>query len=201
MRNKELEVRSIPETAENWAKRCQFSGHFLGSNTTSRRENRTLHPGNWTSRTLWVLLCLLGMPAMARAQTNQASWESLSTLHVGQKIQVAGMKSKTVSGTFESFSDAAISLQTQSGEQTIQRQEIRGVKLIENKRRARNALIGAAVGAGAGAGIGAAAWENHGYEGGKGTGAGISAAIGAVGGAIVGALWPSHKTIYRAPGQ
>lgn len=201
MRNKELVAQTIPEVAENWAKRCQLSGHSLGSHASARRKHGTLHSGTWTSRTLWLLLFLLGMPAMVRAQTNQSSWESLSTLQVGQKIQVAGMKSKTVSGTFESFSDAAISLQTQSGEQTIQRKDIRGVKLIENKRRARNALIGAAIGAGAGAGIGAAAWENHGYEGGKGTGAGISAAIGAVGGAIVGALWPSHKTIYRATGQ
>lgn len=137
---------------------------------------------------------------MARAQTSQSPWENLSTLHAGQKIQVAGMKTKTVSGAFASFSDGAISLQTRRGEQTIERQDIRNVKLIENKRRLRNALIGAAVGAGAGAGIGAAAWENHGYAGGKGTGAGVSAAIGAVVGATVGALWPSHKTIYRAAG-
>jgi hypothetical protein len=137
---------------------------------------------------------------MACAQTSQSPWENLSTLHAGQKIQIAGMKTKTVSGTFASFSDAAISLQTQRGEQTIQRQDIRNVKLIENTRRVRNALVGAAVGAGAGAGIGAAAWENHGYAGGKGTGAGVSAAIGAVVGATVGALWPSHKTIYRAAG-
>jgi hypothetical protein len=208
MRNKELAVRSIPQVAENWAKRCQLSGHPLASHTPARPKHRTQHPGTWTSRTLWILFCLFGMPAMARAQTNQSSWENLSTLHAGQKIQVAGMKSKTVSGTFESFSDAAISLQTQSGEQTIQRKDIRSLKLMENNHRLRHALIGGAVGAGVGAGIGAAAYQPCSPSssfcvspGGRGTPAAIGAVVGLAAGAAVGALWPGHKTIYRAAGQ
>ncbi|MGA7913732.1 MAG: hypothetical protein WCA00_00750 [Candidatus Acidiferrales bacterium] len=208
MKNKELEVRTIPEVAENWAKRCQLYGHSLGSHTSARRKYDTLHSGGWTSRTLWILIFLLGMPAMVCAQTNQSSWENLSTLHAGQKIQVAGMKSKTVSGTFESFSDAAISLQTQSGEQTIQRKDIRGVKLMENHHRLRHALIGSAVGAGVGAGIGAAAYQPCSptssfciSPGGRGTPSAIGAVAGLAAGAAVGALWPSHKTIYRATGQ
>jgi hypothetical protein len=118
-------------------------------------------------------------------------------LQAGEKIQVVEMNSEKVSGTFVNVSDAAISLQEEAGSQTIQRQDVRSVKLMKAQHRLRNPLIGAGVGAGAVAGIAAASWENHGYIGGKGTGAGLGLAIGLVGGAIVGTLLPSHKTIYR----
>ena len=144
-------------------------------------------------RKFWILICVLGMPCAASAQ-----WENLNTLQAGRKIQVIE-NSKKDSGTFLSVSDKGISLQGKSGAQTIQRQDVRSVKLMENKHRLRNTLIGAAVGAGAGAGISAAAWEPHGYVGGRGTGAAVGAVIGAVGGAVVGALWPSQETIYKAP--
>jgi hypothetical protein len=144
-------------------------------------------------RKFWILACVLGMPCVVSAQ-----WENLNTLQAGQKIQVFE-NSKKESGTFLSVSDKEISLQGKSGTQTIHRQDVRSVKLMENKHRLRNTLIGAAVGAGVGAGISAAAWDPHGYVGGRGTGAAVGAVIGAVGGAVVGALWPSHETIYKAP--
>jgi hypothetical protein len=144
-------------------------------------------------RKFLILVCVLGMPCVASAQ-----WENLSTLQAGRKIQVVE-NSKKVSGTFLSVSDKEISLQGKSGAQNIQRQDVRSVRLMENKHRLRNTLIGATVGAGAGAGISAAAWEPHGYVGGRGTGAAVGAVIGAVGGAVVGTLWPSHETIYKAP--
>jgi hypothetical protein len=144
-------------------------------------------------RIFWILACLLAMPSVASAQ-----WENLNTLQAGQKIQVL-QTSKKDSGTFLSVSDKEISLQGKSGTQSIHRQDVRSVKLMENKHRLRNTLIGAAVGAGAGAGISAAAWEPRGFAGGRGTGAAVGAVIGAVGGTIVGALWPSHETIYKAP--
>ena len=144
-------------------------------------------------RIFWILACLLAMPSVASAQ-----WENLNTLQAGQKIQVL-QTSKKDSGTFLSVSDKEISLQGKSGTQSIHRQDVRSVKLMENKHRLRNTLIGAAVGAGAGAGISAAAWEPRGFAGGRGTGAAVGAVIGVAGGAVVGALWPSHETIYRAP--
>jgi hypothetical protein len=83
----------------------------------------------------------------------------LSTLHAGQKIQVVEMNSKKHSGTFVNFSDTAISFQDTAGEQTIPKQDLRRVKLMENKHRLRNTLIGAGVGAGAGTVIGAASFQ------------------------------------------
>jgi hypothetical protein len=148
----------------------------------------------------WILACLLAMPSVVSAQ-----WENLNTLQAGQKIQVV-QTSKKDSGTFLSVSDKEISLQGKSGAQTIQRQDVRSVKLMENRHRLRNTLIGSAIGAAAGAGTGAAAYQpcspTNSFcvgPGGRGLPTAIGAVIGAAGGAAVGALWPSHETIYRAP--
>jgi hypothetical protein len=159
-------------------------------------------------RNLWILIFVLAMPCVVFSQTNEASWENLSALQSGHKIQIVEMNSKKVSGTFLNVSDTMISLQKQGGEQTIQRQDVRIVKRMETKHRLRHAAIGAAIGAGAGAGIGAAAYHPCSpsdsfciQPGGRGANAGIGAAIGGVGGAVVGALWPSHRIIYRAAGS
>ena len=148
-------------------------------------------------RKLSSLICILAIPCATWAQSGQASWENLSTLQAGQKIQVVEMNSKKDSGALLNISPTAISLQEKSGEQTIQRQDVRSVKLMEHAHRLRNTLIGAAVGAGAGAGITAAAWETHGFFEGRKVGAVFGAVLGVIGGAIIGALWPSHKMIYR----
>jgi hypothetical protein len=143
-----------------------------------------------------LLICVLGLPCVSWAQTNRASWTNLSVLQAGQKIQIVDVNSKKHSGTFINVSDTAISYQEAASEQTIPKQDVGSVKLMENRHRLRNVLVGGAVGAGAGAGIGAASWENRGFLGSRGVGAGVGAVIGFVGGAIVGALLPNHKMIY-----
>lgn len=156
-------------------------------------------------RKIWFLICVLGVPGTSWAQTTQASWATLSTLHTGQKIQVVAISSKRHSGTFLSVSDTAISLQEKGGEQTMQRHDVRSVKLMKNADRLRNTLILAGVGAGVGAGIGAATFKACSSSQpfcfqpiGRGGIAAISAVIGFVGGAVVGVLLPTHHTIYTA---
>jgi hypothetical protein len=154
-------------------------------------------------RRLLFLICVVGIACASLAETNKASWANLSSLQAGQKIQVIDMSSKKHSGTFVNVSDAAISFQEVAGERTIQKQDVRSVKLMENKHRWRNSLIGAAVGGGAGAGIGAASF--HPCSGSqsfcidpdnKAIRAGVGAVIGLAVGATVGALLPSHQMIY-----
>jgi hypothetical protein len=156
---------------------------------------------------LWILFCVVGMPCAAFAQSSQSSWQNLSTLRAGQKIKViekdaTTKNTETVTGTFASVSETALTLQQKGLERMIQKQDVRTVKLMGNSHRLRNALIGGAVGAGGGAGVGAASWENRGFAGGKGIGAAVGAVIGFGVGAIVGALVPTHETvIYSATGQ
>jgi hypothetical protein len=149
-------------------------------------------------RIILFLICFVGVPCGSLAQTDQSSWANLSKLKTGEKIEIVEMTSKKHLGTFMDVSDSAISYRDRGGEQSIPKQNVRTVKLAENKERLRNALIGAGVGAGAGAGITAAAWENNGFLGSKGTGAAVGAVLGGVSGAIVGAALPDHKTVYRA---
>ena len=152
-------------------------------------------------RKLLILIFALAMPCVAFGQTDRSSWANLGALGAGHRIQVVEMNSKKVSGAFVNVTDAGISLQGPGGEQTISRQDVRSVKLMENKHRLRNAAVGAAIGAGAGAGAGAAAGRGNGGFDFTRQGAGIGAGAGAVIGTIVGALLPSHETIYRAAGK
>lgn len=148
-------------------------------------------------RVILFLICLLAIPSASLAQRDQSSWANLSSLQTGQKIEVLDMASKKHRGTFVSVSGTAITYRDSAGEQSIPKQNIRGVQLTANKRRLRNTLIGAGIGAGAGAGITAAAWESNGFLGNKGVGAAVGAVLGGFGGAVVGALLPSHHWVYR----
>jgi hypothetical protein len=151
------------------------------------------------------LISVVGIACASWAQTDQVSWANLSALRTGQKIQIVDINSKKHSGTLVNVSDTAISYRDTTGDQAIQKPEVRSVKLMANKHRLRNAGIGGSVGAGAGAGIGAATFHPCSpsqflciQPAGRGAYAGIGAAVGFAGGALVGALLPSHKMIYRA---
>jgi hypothetical protein len=149
------------------------------------------------------LICVLAIPCALFAQNSESSWANLNTIQAGEKVQVVGINSKKVSGTFQRASDAAISLQEASGAQTIQRQDVRSVKLMGHSHRLRNALIAGGVGAGVGAVIGAAADTPCSSQSfcihpfGRGAAAAIVGIVGFLAGAAVGALLPGHKTIYR----
>ncbi len=113
------------------------------------------------------------------------------------------MTSKKHSGNFVSISDTAISYRETNGEQSIPKQDVLSVKLMEHQHRLRNTLIVAGVGAGVGAGIGAALNKPCSSQsfcldaGGAALLAGVGAVLGGVGGAVVGILLPSHSTIYQ----
>jgi hypothetical protein len=150
-------------------------------------------------RNTLLLLFALAIASVSIAQTDQHSWASLGGLQPGQRIQVFETDSKTLSGTFVSFSDAAIAVRNGAGDQSVPMQNVRNVKLAKGNHRGRNTLIGAAIGVGVGAGITAAVWEHSGWLGGKGNGAAVGAVIGGLVGAVVGVSSPSHSTVYSAP--
>ncbi|HEX5234100.1 MAG TPA: hypothetical protein VFW25_02085 [Silvibacterium sp.] len=148
-------------------------------------------------RKFMLLMCAFGVSCATFAQTNRGSWENLGKVTPGQKIQIFEITEQKHSGTFVSVSDSAISFTDAAGSESVPRQNVKSVKLLNSSHRLLHGLIGAGMGAGAGGGIAAAAWEPHGFAGGKGTGAAVGAVIGGVSGLIVGVLLPSHDTIYR----
>src|ERR1700722_7617830 len=145
-----------------------------------------------------LVLCEFALPRICLAQADRSSWANLNGLQAGQSIEILDTSSKTHTGTLVGVSETAISYRTAGGEQSIQKPEVRSVKLTHNKHRLRNTLIGAGIGAGTGAAVTAAGWESNGFLGGKGVGAAVGATIGLVAGAVVGALLPSHATVYKA---
>jgi hypothetical protein len=154
-------------------------------------------------RKILSVVCVLGLPCVSLAQHNQASWANLSVLHSGQKIQIVDTASKKHSGIFTGLTETSLSYTQNETAKSIPKQDVRSVKLMENKHRLRNTLIVAAAGAGVGAGIGAATHKPCPSSqsfcldiGGKALPAGIGAVIGGIGGAAVGALLPSHSTLY-----
>ncbi|RSL14711.1 hypothetical protein EDE15_0176 [Edaphobacter aggregans] len=151
-------------------------------------------------RMILVLLCVLELPCASQAQANQSSWALLGRLQAVKNIQVVDNTSKRHSGTFISVSDTAISFRAAAGEQSIQKQDVRSVRLMKNTHRLRNTLIVVGVGAGVGAGIGAATHKSCSQGqfcldiGGRG----LPAAIGAVIGGL-GAQPSGHSCLLTAP--
>jgi hypothetical protein len=145
-------------------------------------------------RTLSFLIWVLGTNCALPAQSIQGSWQNLSGLQAGQKIEVLEANSKKVSGHFLSVSEAGITLQEGAGSQMVEKQDVLRVRLMKNKHRLRNTLIGAGIGAGTGAVIGGA-WNNGFFP--RGLAAGVLATVFLVPGAVVGVLVPSNETIYR----
>jgi hypothetical protein len=152
-------------------------------------------------RKLVLLMLVLGICWVAGAQSNVALWTNLNGLQAGQKIQIVELTGLEHVGTFVSVNDTAIAYRDAKGESTVQRANVRKVKLTKGTHRLRNTLIGTAIGAGAGGGITAAAWEDHGFLGGKGAGAAVGAVIGGLSGTIIAAFLPSHQTVYKVSGK
>jgi len=148
-----------------------------------------------------------GVAAAQDVKGQSASWDNLRTLRPGQEIRVVLNDVKSYQGEFQALSEDGITLRPAAGEQTLARQDILRVSSKGQKRRARNALIGAAVGAGAGLGIGAAA--DHNSCGNKpmsfgpcfpNLGKEVLTPVGALAGAVVGAVMPTGgwHDVYRA---
>jgi hypothetical protein len=158
--------------------------------------NGTIKDTGALVRKIFSLLLVVGLSGAALAQKDQASWANLSGLRPGQKIQIVGVRSNKHSGKFVRVSDTAVSYSEATGEQSIPKQEVLSVKLLENKHRLRNTLIVAGVGAGVGAAIGAASHKSCSSQsfcldiGGSALPAGGGAVLGGVGAPSSGLFYP-----------
>ena len=150
-------------------------------------------------RGLCVPVCLLLWPLAAFGQKPENSWENISGLRPGQKVEVVEMNLKKSVGSFVSVSPETLVIRVGDSEASLPRASVMRVSNRENSRRLRNALIGAAVGAGAMAGAGAAAAANDDGYVSQGGAAAIFGVVGLVAGGGIGAAIPSYATIYRAP--
>jgi hypothetical protein len=140
-------------------------------------------------------LCAIAFLCASAAVEGQTSWASLGGLKAGQKIQIIEMNSKKHTGGFLSATDSAITFTEGTAEKSIQKTDVRSVKL-HSQRRMRNTLIGLGAGAGSGAAIGAAICHDGGGWVTPGECAGVMGILGAAIGTPIGALIPTEDTIY-----
>src|ERR1700689_1285470 len=89
-----------------------------------RRDHDASRRGEFM-RKIVLLICALGTACTLWGQAEKGSWESLSTVRAGQKIQVIDANKKKHSGTLVSVSATAISLQEAGGEQNVAKQDVR----------------------------------------------------------------------------
>lgn len=149
-----------------------------------------------------LLLSILSLPCISIAQANSNSWTNLNSLQTGKKIQIIDTSSKKYSGTLINVSDASIAfVPKDSAQQTLQRSEVRTVKVSSGKRRMINTLVVGGIGAGIGAAVFAATNGGCSTPGwcfvSRGEAAGIGAVLGAVPGVAIGALLPARDTVYN----
>ncbi len=111
---------------------------------------RMLSPAGFLVLAL-LAACLNACAASGRDSKGRlSSWDNLKSLTRGQEIRVVMNNAKSYQGNFESFSDDGITLQQESGEQTLARKDVLRVSWKGKGHWAKNALIGAAAGAGLG---------------------------------------------------
>ncbi len=154
-------------------------------------------------RLIGLMVVTVSLPLLVSAQDARESWDNLKRLQPGQKIEVVDIDLKTLRGVFASFSEEAISLQSDKGETMVERGNVIRVSARGGKR-GRNALIGLGIGAAAGAAGMVIALEKttNGpvYYDGEAATVITSGAILAGGiGAGIGAAFPGSRTVYRAP--
>lgn len=150
-------------------------------------------------KAIWAFLVFVISPAIGWTQAGLDSWENLSALRPGQKIQIVETKLKSHFGTFVGYTADTISMRVGKSEVTVPKSDVLRVSDRERSHTGRNALIGMGVGAAAGIAAGAIAAATY-HEPGEGwlyTLFTLPAGAGA--GAVVGAAISHYPTIYRAP--
>jgi len=152
-----------------------------------------------TSRTGFVLVLFLAVPALLSAQKQKGQWSDLNGLKAGQGIDVVESNMKSHSGEFVTITDEAITLREKGSDVSVKRENVVRVSTSSGARRGEHVVIGLLAGAAVGAGIGALAGSrSKGWVGlSEGVGALVGIAAGGTGGAIVGAAIPAHTTLYR----
>jgi hypothetical protein len=156
-----------------------------------------------------ILGMALALPSPASSpQTRQGSWENVGRIAPGDTVMVVLNSTQSNEGKFKTSSTDSITIQTKSGEESFQRENVLRISARGQKHRGRNVLIGASIGAGAGLGLGAAA--DRGTKcgpsgpflcgGSSNVGKEVLTPLGAIVGGLVGLALPTGRwqEVYRA---
>jgi len=155
--------------------------------------NRMLRFGKRTG----VVGKVLAMSMLAAVTAFGAEWDSVARITEGQKIEVKLRDGAELKGTFVSATAESIAIRYKSGERSVDRVNVRQVRVYDPGRRTLRGVLWTAIGAGAGAGFGFAICPGCANEGAGAKYVGPAVAIGAAGGGVLGFLASPYKTIYK----
>jgi hypothetical protein len=147
------------------------------------------YPTRWPAA-LAVFAMLSDIPVQGR---DKAQWGNLQSLQSDQKVTLTQTSGREVKGRFREFSERAITIQTKTGDISVQRADVQQVTTGSGLIRMRNSAIGMGIGAGVGALIATKTPARDQSASALGV-ALLSFTVGGVCGAIV----PARKTIYQA---
>ncbi len=148
-----------------------------------------------------LTLFLVAGPAwLSSAQPPEESWDNLSQLRPGERIEVLNTKMKSAKGDFASLTHNEIALRLDGREVTVLRGDVASVKRVGESHRLRNVLLGLAIGAAGGLAVGVIRGKTYQEAGETTVFMAVYTPIGAGLGAAVGAGLParSQVTVYRA---
>ena len=147
-------------------------------------------------RTIVLSFVCAGL-CFAQSSAAASAWNIVSAVGQGHKIRVE-TPARNYSGTFVELSDAAISLQSDTGQVSVPKGDVMRIYSQSRSNRIRNTLIGAGIGAAIGITTYATLGTLLRNEGGENTGVLLAAPIGV--GTAIGAVLPTGgmKKIYDA---
>ena len=150
-------------------------------------------------RGLEAVLALALTATSGAAKDDYGSWQTLSQLKAGSKVEVVETNLKSTRGALVSISEGSIVVKVKRSDVTVERAMVMRVSVRDTSKRSRNMLIGALAGAGAGLAITMPKEIISSNEGNSAARlvAGVTAGAAAAGlglGASTG-----NRTVYRAP--
>jgi hypothetical protein len=145
------------------------------------------------------LLCLplLASASGAPLAGDSSDWDALSRLDSGTRVEVIHGNLQRTQGTLSLITADELTIQTESGLQTLPRADIRRVS-VPAKSKKKRILMSMAIGAAAGAAVTYLGAESGDIDIRRDYVVGAGLAAGAAAGAGIGALTVGPKTIYRA---
>ena len=81
-------------------------------------------------RKLLLIVCLLVMPCVARAQKNEGLWENLNALRSGERIEVVESRLKNHTGTFVAYSAESITFHEGAADQSVKKEDVMRVTAL-----------------------------------------------------------------------
>jgi hypothetical protein len=142
-----------------------------------------------------ILLLIAGLTLSAK---DLSDWSRVSGIGKGDRIEVVRKGGEAVTGSLNSATESAISVQSNGAAFTVNRPDVSEVRIKKGGKARWIGLVAGAIGGIAGGAALGARLANEGAANQAGVAAGVGAAGAAIGFAIGAGMDSGYKTVYRS---